>query len=65
MNSWINSKHKEKTLNSTKILTNLGVLNDVSSQGGMPAWVLKPSFRDNLFEGMFNGNELLISLVMN
>lgn len=54
VNSWINSKHKEKTLNSTKILTNLGVLNDVSSQGGMPAWVLKPSFRDNLFEGMFN-----------
>lgn len=55
VNSWINSKHKEKTLTSTKILTNLGVLNDVSSQGGMPAWVLKPSFRDNLFEGMFNG----------
>lgn len=55
VNSWINSKYKQCTIEATQILTNLGVLQDVSSQGGMAAWSLKDSFKENLMEGMFNG----------
>ncbi len=55
VNSWINSKHKQSTLEATKILRSLGVLQDVTSQGGMSAWILKASFKENLIQGMFNG----------
>lgn len=53
VNSWVNLKHKQSTLDSTKILKNLGILQEVSSQGGMNAWSLKSSFKENLFQGMF------------
>lgn len=55
VNSWINPKHKQSSLEATKILKNLGILQEVSSQGGMNAWSLKPSFKENLFQGMFYG----------
>ena len=55
VNSWVNLKFKESTQEATTILTNLGVLQDKSSQGGMHVWVLKPSFKENLFQGIFRG----------
>ena len=53
VNSWIDSKYQKDILSATQILTNLGVLQDVRSQGGMPVWLLKQSFKDNLFQGIF------------
>jgi transcription initiation factor TFIIH subunit 4 len=55
VNSWVNLKYKENANKATSILTNLGILQDKSSQGGIPVWVLKPSFRENLFQGIFKG----------
>lgn len=41
-----------------KILTNLGIWQEVrTTQGGMPAWLLKPSFKENLFQGIFEPNQ--------
>ena len=51
--SWVNLKYSEDSQEATKILTGLGVLQDVHSQGGMPGWVLRPSFKENLFQGIF------------
>ena len=65
VNSWVNSKHKQSTIEATKILKNLGVLQDVTSQGGMPALILKASFKENLVEGMFNGRYLNRKLTTN
>lgn len=40
-----------------KILTNLGIWQEVrATQGSLPAWQLKPSFRENLFSGIFEPN---------
>jgi len=51
--SWVNSKYQTNSLEATKILTSLGVLQNVHSQGGMPGWILRASFKENLFQGIF------------
>lgn len=38
-------------------MTNLGIWQEVrATQGGMPAWLLKSSFKENLFSGIFEPN---------
>lgn len=50
----LNSERQE----AFKILTNLGIWQEVrTTQGGMPAWLLKQSFKENLFSGIFEPNQ--------
>ena len=51
--SWISPKYQEQSKESTKILTTLGVLQEAHSQGGMSGWILKASFKQNLYQGIF------------
>lgn len=56
--SWVNPKYHESSQSATEILSNLGVLQDVHAQGGLPAWILRPSFKENLYQGIFRtGND--------
>jgi hypothetical protein len=42
-----------KSLEAIKVLTNLGILQDAKTPGGMPAWTLKASFKKNLYSSIF------------
>ena len=53
INSWINSKYQDESKKALNILTNLGIWQEVKTQGGMPAKMLKKTFRENLFKGIF------------
>jgi hypothetical protein len=41
--------------NATQILTNLGILQEIRSQGVLSAWVIKSTFKKNLYLGIFSG----------
>lgn len=59
--SWVNLPYQKKSLEAIKVLTNLGILQDAKTPGGMPAWTLKASFKKNLYSSIFGdlvGNSL-------
>lgn len=40
-----------------KMLTSLGIWQETRTQGGMPAWIVKSSFKENLSAGIFEHNK--------
>ncbi len=55
MRKILNQKTREGD-EATQILTNLGVLQEIRSQGIMSSWALKSTFKKNLFLGIFKND---------
>ncbi|CAF0885095.1 unnamed protein product [Brachionus calyciflorus] len=54
IDSWIDSKYQDKKVETFKVLTNLGIWQEIRTQAGLPAYILKNSFKENLYLGMFD-----------
>lgn len=53
MNNYFDLLMSRKSAESIRVITNLGILQDVKTQGGIPAWNLKASFKRNLYSSVF------------